>query len=135
MNNYYSRIIELGNGQETNNIIVANYQRNDTLAFSGRNGDGGNNDLPLYTSAGLTGINEFKIEYSKTSSGYEAKLYKNGSLVNTVSRDSTKYFKNSIRTKNYLGKSSWSNDGWFNGKIYYVKVSLIDGTPLFWYEF
>ncbi|MFM6039522.1 MAG: LamG-like jellyroll fold domain-containing protein, partial [Sphaerospermopsis kisseleviana] len=118
----WSRIIDFGNGQGQNNIVLGHVGTSNNLGFH------------LYSSAG-TDIIEIPnaLEIGKWThivvtidkSG-EAKLYQNGQLVQT------KPFHlpdNIDRKLNYIAKSNWSNDGYFEGQITEVRLWNIARTP------
>ena len=111
----YSRIIDLGNGAKANNIIFCNVGTSSTLA------------LIIYID-GTENLIEFKeaLETGKwihlaatiDSSG-KGKIFKNGEPIKSDSI----YLPESInRTQNYLGKSNWSSDGYFDGKLDEVRI-------------
>jgi Concanavalin A-like lectin/glucanases superfamily/Domain of unknown function (DUF2341) len=106
----YSQILSLGNGPFTNNIIVNREDTTNDLFFNNYNG--------LAKSQIKMGnafvLNEWKY-ITVTLVGNQAKIYRDGVL------DSSKVFVYPIdtvyRTQNYLGKSNWVADKYFQGKL------------------
>ena len=111
----YSRIIDLGNGAKANNIIFCNVGTSSTLA------------LIIYID-GTENFIEFKeaLETGKwihlaatiDSSG-KGKIFKNGEPIKS---DSIHRLESINRTQNYIGKSNWSGDGYFDGKLDEVRI-------------
>ncbi|MCA2665541.1 MAG: hypothetical protein IM486_22235 [Microcystis sp. M114S2] len=116
-----SRIIDFGNGSAADNIVFTN--------------DGTSNDLAFFI------FQEGKVQSIKAIGALEtgkwlhlaatvddsgtAKLYKNGLEV-----QSGKFAlpNNNKRTKNYIGRSNWSNDSYFNGKISDLRLWTVART-------
>lgn len=133
--NKWSRIFDFGNGCESDNIIVSRGGNHDALVLGGRsNITTTDNDAYLLNNAGLANLNEFKIEFLKTTDGYQIKTYQNGDLVSTMDRTSSQGFRNIERTTNYIGKSNWVADKYFCGNIYYLKITDSTGKIILWYE-
>lgn len=131
----WSRIFDFGNGRDSDNIVVAQLTTKDILVLGGRNGITTNtNDTNLVSNAGLANLNEFKIEFFKTTAGYQIKTYQNGNLASTMDRTSSQGFRNIERTTNYIGKSNWQDDEYFKGNIYYLKITDSTGKIILWYE-
>lgn len=119
----WSRIIDFGNGQGQNNIVLGHVGTSKDIGFH------------LYTTAEGCKIIEIAnaLEIGKwthiavtISKSREGKLYQNGQLVQS------KPFPlpdNVNRKLNYIAKSHWSQDGYFEGKIAEVRVWNIARTP------
>ena len=132
---YWSRIFDFGNNCDSDNIVVAQLTTEDILVLGGRNGITTNqNNTNLVSNAGLANLNEFKIEFLKTTAGYQIKTYQNGNLASTMDRTSSQGFRNIERTTNYIGKSNWQHDEYFKGNIYYLKITDSTGKIILWYE-
>ncbi|HSH05009.1 MAG TPA: tandem-95 repeat protein [Anaerolineae bacterium] len=108
--NTYSRIIDFGNGSASNNIILYNLSNNTTLSFNVFNGS----TSSLISAAGAIELNTW-IHLAATVDGSgNATIYKNGTPIQT----GTVFVPNSIlRTNNYVGRSNWLGDAYFNGKM------------------
>lgn len=131
----WSRIFDFGNGAYSDNIVVAQLITEDVLVLGGLNGiTNTTNETNLISNAGLANLNEFKIEFLKTTDGYQIKTYQNGDLVSTMGRTSSQGFRNIERTTNYIGKSNWVADKYFCGNIYYLKITDSAGKIILWYE-
>lgn len=110
-----SRIIDFGNGSGVENIIFAN--------------DGTTNNLTFWVFQGTTtqsitvqGVLEtgkwMHLAATIDESGH-ATLYKNGEVIKTGSVHLPKTIN---RTNNYIARSNWSNDKYFQGKISDVRI-------------
>lgn len=131
----WSRIFDFGNGRDSDNIVVAQAFAEDVLVLGGRsNITTTDNDVYLLNNAGLANLNEFKIEFLKTTDGYQIKTYQNGNLASTMDRTSSQGFRNVERKNNYIGKSNWQDDEYFKGNIYYLKITDSTGKIILWYE-
>ncbi|MCF3609285.1 LamG domain-containing protein [Planktothrix agardhii 1033] len=107
-----SRIIDFGNGESAENILFANA--------------GTTNDLIFFVFQGTTitapGVLEtgkwMHLAASIDESGI-ATLYKNGEVIKTGSVHLPKTIN---RTKNYIARSNWSADQYFQGKISDLRI-------------
>ena len=73
----------------------------------------------------------FKVVYDTT------KLYlynDSGTLLNSVDSGTVKV-RNVDRTTNFIGKSNWTADKYFQGYIYKLKITLQNGTTVLNYDF
>ena len=135
--NNWSRIIDFGNGPNSDNFLVANDTTTTTLNTDVRyNGTvTGHNAIP--NAVELNKIIKFKIDNVKTNEGYRQDVYKNDELLSSAVSNTDKYIKNVLRTTNYLGRSNWDesySDKRFNGLIYYLKITDSKGNPILWYD-
>lgn len=98
----WSRIVDFGNGQGRNNIVLAHVGTSNSLAFHTFTSTGGYAvEVPNALEIGKWAHVAATIDKSG-----EAKLYKNGKLIQT------KPFRlpdNVERKLNYIGKSNWPN--------------------------
>lgn len=118
----WSRIIEFGNGPGRNNIVLGHVGTSKDIGFH------------LYTTSGLHKIEIANaLEIGKwthiavtISKSREGKLYQNGQLV-----QSKPFALPDIidRKLNYIAKSNWSQDGYFEGEIAEIRVWNIARTP------
>jgi hypothetical protein len=106
----WSRVVDLGNGSGLDNIVLAN--------------EGSTNNLSLHIYRG--GVNQFLTASGVLELGKwthiaasidklgNAALYKNGVLV----QQGKVHLPNKVnRTRNYVGRSNWSGDAYFAGRI------------------
>lgn len=105
----WQRIYDLGNGQQSDNIVLA------------RRGSGA--DLSLFLYNGSTYVGEVAafgvLEYNKWQHiaatidvDGTATIYRNGNVVATGTLAAPKTI---VRTKNYIARSNWTSDGYFAG--------------------
>lgn len=114
--NSWSRLIDMGVGPNADNILIANNGVSSNLTFSIRK----NSTETSITSQTTFGPNQWYYIAFTVSAAGEAKIYVNGVLDKSATGF---YLPNSlVRTKQYLGKSNWSSDGYFNGAIDNVSV-------------
>ena len=111
----WSRIIDFGNGAANENILLCNEGVSNTLRFG------------IYRQSteqvvAATGALETKkwihIAATIDASGM-ATLYKNGERIQTAKVHLPNPLK---RTTNYIGRSNWSSDKYFNGQITDVRI-------------
>lgn len=126
--NSWSRVFDCGNGADNVNIFIANSSTTSNLAI-GLNPGSGRNDLNAYVNGILTlnslqswdinisgnkGAGEYNtitaVQSSPSNATYTPQQPK-GNALDTIER-----------TVCYIGKSNWSADLPFKGKIYYVLV-------------
>lgn len=126
----WSRIFDFGNGQNSNNILVGNWQEANTLALAGRKGVNTESgyktvDLEILKNADLLSIHKYKIVYD--TSDLKIYVYKDDSLVNTLAITADWIYNDVTRTLNYVGKSNWTDDKYFHGRLYYLKIDAYVG--------
>jgi hypothetical protein len=113
----YARLFDFGNGSTADNV------------YSGRSGTSTNGVAELYnntTSGGqktTTGTIATGVwgHFAVTVSGTTIKQYKNGVLASTAT--SSQSLRNVTRTNNYLGKSNWVADAYYQGKFDEVAIA------------
>jgi hypothetical protein len=120
--NHWSRIIDFGNGQNNNNIVFANKQRTQNLALSVRINT---TQESQFYAPGLEAGVWTHVATTIDKSGHTT-LYKNGEVLKTGSCHLPGQVN---RTLNYIGKSNWTQDGYFHGKMAEVRVWNIARSP------
>ncbi len=113
--NNYSRIVDLGNGSSSNNIIVSNYQTGGRFFFQIYS----TSTVGITTPSSVVDLGVWNY-YTVTvdESGY-MKSYMNGSIV----AEGTGVLPRTVeRAKQYVGKSNFTQDGFFNGAIDELRI-------------
>ena len=107
---HWSRLIDFGNGPGSDNIIIANQGTTNNLCLHVYSGGSSSN---VYANGSLT-LNEWHHIAATVNSGGAAVLYLDGQQVAT----GTVNLPNSLaRNRCYIGRSNWSNDAYFDGKM------------------
>ena len=132
--NSWSRIFDFGNGQSKDNIFVANSGVSNSLNFDSRYGTTSRGNSTTNATITLNEIAYFKIENIKNEGSYTHNIYKNNELIFTKTYNVTDYLNNINRTENFLGKSNWAADKYFNGYIYYLKILDKNNNLILWYN-
>jgi len=101
----WGRVFDFGNGAPSNNIIVSVNDNNLTFSLPGYN-----NYTTIYVNDNVWR----HIVWILTNSDW--KIYVNG-ILHTTYTTNIAYPQNISRTLNYLGRSNWSADPYFNGGI------------------
>lgn len=113
----YARLFDFGNGAPADNF------------WTGRNGTTTAWSSEIYnnTTSGTLQTVAAQIatgawgHFAVTINGTNVKMYKNGSLVsNTTSGQS---LRNATRSINYLGRSNWAADGYYQGKLDEIAIA------------
>ncbi|MEZ5069908.1 MAG: LamG-like jellyroll fold domain-containing protein [Bacteroidales bacterium] len=110
----YSRIVDLGNGSSSNNIIVANYQTNNNLFFS------------VYTSGEnkyfvpAIELGQWAFFAATVDNSGVMTVYKDGVQIGHKPNGSTP--NTLMRTAQYVGRSNFSQDGYFMGAIDELRI-------------
>ncbi|MBD2458120.1 hypothetical protein H6G80_29150 [Nostoc sp. FACHB-87] len=112
---YWSRIIDFGNGVSSNNIVFANPETTNQLALDVKTSAG---ERRITSAAVLETGKWTHLAATIDQSGF-AKLYKNGELIQS---GQLQLPANINRTQNYIGRSNWPQDGYFDGQISEVRV-------------
>jgi hypothetical protein len=117
----HSRIIDFGNGAGVDNILFANQATSSELYL----GIQGQEYQSIKTSSGVLETGKWiHLAFTIDGSG-NAELYKNGEQI----QSGKIHLPNTIkRTKNYIARSNWSSDSYFQGKISDLRVWKIART-------
>jgi len=111
----HSRIIDFGNGQQQDNILFYNGGETNNLefhVFQGKNGK-------AIIAKGIL-EKDIWIHLAATVDRYgNAVLYKNGEQLQTGTINVPATLN---RTKNYIGRSNWVGDGYFDGCMKEVRI-------------
>ena len=113
--NYWSRLISLGNGVKNDNILVANREGTNDCAFHIYR----EHQNRVLESDNFFELNEWVFICAVVTNSGTMKLYKNGILKaysNGWVPDSL------IRTRQYIGRSNWFSDDYYNGEIDDVRI-------------
>jgi len=106
----WSRIIDFGNGAAVDNILLANEGLSGNLTFHVFRG---NQSKAITVASALETGKWIHLAATIDESGI-AKLYKNGKQLQSGGI----WLPNALkRTKNYIARSNWSGDSYFQGKI------------------
>jgi hypothetical protein len=111
----WSRFIDFGNGSSSDNIWFGRYNNTTTLAFEGWSGS---SSAGLVTAADAIALNAWQMFTATVDSSGNVKLYKNGQQVAT----GTSGVSNITRVNNYIGRSNWSGDQYYQGNMDDVRI-------------
>ena len=106
----WARFIDFGNGSSSDNIWFGRRSNSDDLAFECWAGGSSNG---LVTAADAITLNQWQMFTVTVDSGGNARLFKNGLLIQTGTSAPTSV----TRTNNYIGRSNWSADDYYQGRI------------------
>ena len=107
-----SRIIDFGNGESAENILFANAGTTNDLIFFVFQGT-------TITAPGVLETGKWMHLAASIDESGSATLYKNGEVIKTGSVHLPKTIN---RTKNYIARSNWSADQYFQGKISDLRI-------------
>jgi hypothetical protein len=108
----WERLLDIGRGQATDNILIARSNQTNLLTLELFNGT---------TSAGYCQsssdsiLNNAWAHYAITLDGSRCRMYRNG--IEIYSQNYSGLPSNVTRTLNYLGRSNWAADGYFDSGI------------------
>jgi len=112
----YARFVDFGNGAATNNFVLSRVGTTNNLFVevwvSGSNGG-------RVTANGAIELNKWQMFTVTVSSTGSTKLYKNGAVVAT---GNTGLPENMTRTANYIGRSNWGGDAYYQGYMDDVRI-------------
>ncbi len=118
----WSRIIDFGSGPSQDNIVFANRGTTNDLVFQVYR-DGAWN---IITAPGALETGTWMHLAATVDGDGNAALYKNGQLLVT----GTVHVPATLnRTQNYIGRSNWAQDGYFDGGMRQVRVWNIARSP------
>jgi len=116
-NNSWMRIIDLGQGENDDNLLLAIDPGSDVFSFDTRNGGTASSvksdtTAPTGQWVHVAGVND------GATNGY---LYINGELVKTET-GTQQIAQDVVRTNNYIGQSNWSNESPMHGAVADVRI-------------
>jgi hypothetical protein len=118
----WSRIVDLGLGAATDNILLANVGATDTLGlhiFRQANAQ-------AIEAAGALELGKWLHLAATVDAAGNAALYKNGEVIQT----GQVHLPNPVRrTSNYIGNSNWPGDGLFHGKLSDLRLWTVVRSP------
>ncbi len=117
----YSRIIDWGNGTNTDNLVLSTNGTTSTAEWSLRNG--GTNTLLQAATHFVTG------GWVHTCATWDAStnmyVYKNGTQTASKTDAAAGALSRVYRTTNYIGESNWAADAFFDGRMDELQVSTV----------
>jgi hypothetical protein len=114
----YARFIDLGSGPNADNIFVGRYGTTNDLFVKVYNGSSGGATVQAAGAIALNTWQHFAVSISRRSSN-NVKIYKNGELILTAT---TSVPQSATRTANYIGRSNWSADAYYEGDMDDVRI-------------
>lgn len=125
----WARFIDLGNGSSSDNIWFGRQSNTNNLAFECWSGA---SSAGLVLAPDAITLNEWQLLTAAVDASGNARLYKNGQLVGTGTASPSSV----TRTRNYIGRSNWSADAYYQGamddiRIYNYKLEEAEVVDLF----
>jgi hypothetical protein len=114
----WSRIIDLGNGPGQHNIFLGQFESSGKLTFQVFDGSG--NEMIKLISSTQMALNEWTHVAATIDGQRNVKLYINGAVVDTGVTSSLPPIMQ--RSNNYVGRSNWGSDAYFNGSIDELRI-------------
>jgi len=115
--NTWSRIIDIGNGTRNDDIMVANESNTSDLSFYVHR-----SDLDDFKIMSIPEITQSQWDFftATVNSDGVMKLYKNATFLSEITDGYTPNYV--LRIEQYLGKSLYSGDQYFNGAIDELRI-------------
>ena len=107
----WSRIFDFGNGENSDNIILANIGTTRQLDFSVRRGS---TEKYFYSNTSFNTNQWYNVVVTISAIG-NVKLYVNGVLDNSVTGFHLPL--SLVRNRQYIGRSNWAADSYFSGMV------------------
>lgn len=111
----WARFLEIGAGQQNNNIVFSRYSTTDQLYFEIANGSSGGTVI----SGGSIPLNSWSLLTVTVSESMSTVLYINGVQVATGTATSP---QNVSRSSSFIAKSNWNWDSLYKGQIDDVRI-------------
>ena len=112
----WARFIDFGNGSASNNILLARMGTTNDLVFEVYNGGSSGGRT---TAAGAIELNKWQHYTVTVNKNGAAVLYKNGQAVAT---GTTGTALNVYRAINYIGRSNWTADAYYQGSMDEIRL-------------
>ena len=121
--NNWMRIVELGNGPDSDNLLLAIDPGSGLFSFDTRNDDIASNvksdtTAPTGQWIHVAGVNDGDPDGNDLATGY---LYINGELVKTES-ENQQIAQDVVRLNNYIGQSNWDGESPMHGAAADVRI-------------
>ena len=108
--NNWSRIIDFGNGANADNVLLANQGTSSNLALSVRIGT----SATEFSAPGVLVSGEWMHVAATISPDGTGTIFVNGEAV---ASDPIQLPANILRSNNYIARSNWNQDGYFDGQL------------------
>ena len=112
----WARFIDLGNGPNANNIIVSRFDTTNDLTVQGFSGSSGGSYVRASNAITLNTWQFFAVTMDNLGN---TRIYKNGQLLQT---GTTTRPLSVQRNLNYIGRSNWSADAYFQGDMDDIRI-------------
>jgi hypothetical protein len=112
---YFERLIDFGNGASNNNIYLSRLGTSNDLHWMIYSAT---NSSSLTAVGGI--LNNTTAIYAVTVDGSKYRIYRNG--IEIASTNTTVKPNNVIRNNNYIGRSNWSADAYYDSSISAVMI-------------
>jgi hypothetical protein len=107
----FSHILDLGNGTSQDNVVFGRYDTTQSVYYHAYTESKASSRLIVENA-----IEERSwVHLGLTQYGNEVSVYKNGVKLGYMTN--SVLLRNILRSKNFLGRSNWSDDAYFRGKI------------------
>ncbi|GEM_PF-149973 len=111
-----AKFIDFGNGQEDNNITFGRYESTDDLYFQVFDG---NKAGDYVIASDAIDLNEWQFFVATVDRLGNAKLYKDGQVI---AEGNTFVPSTVLRTQNFIGRSNWAADEYYEGAMHDIRV-------------
>lgn len=118
----WARFLDIGVGQQNNNIVFSRYSTTNQLFFEVKNGTSSGTVI----SGGSIPLNSWSFLTVTVSESMSTVLYINGVQVATGTSTSP---QNVSRSSSFIAKSNWSWDSFYKGQIDDIRIYTTALTP------
>ncbi len=108
----YARFFELGNGENADNIMLTRDSVSNDLRFDNYNPGP---TVSTIRSGAAISLNQWQLFAVSVSTGGVVKIYKNGAMI--AQGNLSNAFSPNWRASNFLGRSNWAWDAYFQGML------------------
>jgi hypothetical protein len=122
----WGRIIDFGLGQANYNIELARYSNTNNFFLEVRSGTAPDQSAIISTGSQFV-INKFHficgvVDGGTPGSVSTARLFYNGNQISSSALGSIVLPSTINRTSNYIARSNWSADSYYQGNIYFIQI-------------
>jgi len=121
----WGRIIDFGLGQDNENLLLGRYSNSNNFFFEVRNNINtqrltysANNEFTANKLHYISGV----LDGGSPGSGTTGRIYYNGNLISSLYTGSFVVPSTVNRTSNYIARSNWAADAYYQGSIYSVQI-------------
>jgi Concanavalin A-like lectin/glucanases superfamily len=112
--------MDFGNGQANSNIILARNATSSTINVTYMNGG---TSIISFDNTSAISLNQWQYFVVTVDASKVVSVYKDGTLLGSTTASAA--IPSVMRTNNYIGRSNWSSDSYYAGRLDEARLSIV----------